>query len=111
MKFGKFRWSWLLSMTMLVGCAGMSRECSSWGAGTFGSNWVIVQYANDGRLIKCWRLSSVSVSNEEHSDGIYWKSPDGHLVHISGWYNRVQVDGGDWAGAAKELDINLEGCG
>lgn len=45
-----------------------------------------------------------------HTDGIFWQSPDGHLVHISGWYNRVQVQNGDFEGAARQLGIDLASC-
>jgi hypothetical protein len=31
-------------------------------------------------------------------------------VHISGWYNRVQVNNGDWNGAAAALGIDLSRC-
>lgn len=95
---------------LLVGCAGMERECSSCGAQNFGADWIVVQYRNDGVPVVCWQLRETSVTNEEHSDGIYWKAPEGHLVHISGWYNRVQVDHGDYAGAAKSLGIDLASC-
>lgn len=100
----------LLLSVLLTGCAGLSRSCSSWGAGAFGSDWLVAQYALDGHVLRCWRLPGASVSNEAQSDGIYWQAPSGHLVHISGWYNRVQVKSGDYAGAAKELDINLDSC-
>jgi hypothetical protein len=40
-----------------------------------------------------------------------WLDPHGsHLVHISGWYNRVQVNNGDWNGAAATLGIDLSRC-
>lgn len=31
-------------------------------------------------------------------------------MHISGWYNRVQVSRGDFQGAARELAIDLATC-
>lgn len=94
----------ILLLLTLAGCAGIGRGCSSW---SFGADWLIVQYRNDGTMFKCWRLPSTSVTK---SDGIYWKDPRGHLVHISGWYNRVQVSDGDWAGAAGSLDLDLKAC-
>lgn len=97
----------ILWALMLAGCAGLGRECSSCKAGSFGADWIVVQYRYDGTPMKCWRLPQTSVTNEPESDGIYWKNPAGHLVHISGWYNRVQVDHGDWKGAADSLDIDL----
>lgn len=95
----------------LAGCAGFSRSCSSDIAVAFGANWLVVQYRYDGEAMRCWKLSGTSVENETGSDGIYWKSPEGHLVHISGWYNRVQVAHEDWAGAASSLGVDLKKCG
>ncbi len=100
-------------LLFFAGCAGLGRGCSSWQANNFGSDWIIVQYKFDGTPINCWKLNDVSVTNETNSDGIYWKDESGHLVHISGWYNRVQVQGGRYEEAAKlvGVDINLIGNG
>ena len=99
--------SFLILIT-LAGCAGFNRGCSSWSAGTFGSNWIVVQYDYQGDPINCWKLQNTSIANEGNSDGVYWKdSESGHLVHISGWYNRVQVDGGRYEEAAKLLGVEL----
>jgi hypothetical protein len=76
-----------------------------------GADWIVVQ--NDYTMTpkRCWKLPNTSISNEDHTDGIYWLDPHStHLVHISGWYNRVQVTGGDWAGAASALGIDLNSC-
>lgn len=95
----------------LAGCAGMSRSCSSCNAGAYGADWLVVQYRNDGTPISCWRLETTSISNEDHSDGIYWvDGKSGNLVHISGWYNRVQVERRQWDHAAKNLGIELAQC-
>lgn len=100
-----------LTLAFTVACAGQMRECSGCAAENFGADWIIVQYKTDGSPINCWKLNGDSVSNEEHSDGIWWKSNDGHLVHISGWYNRVQVAGGNWDGAAAQLGVDVAKCG
>ena len=100
---------WLLFL-FLAGCAGWSRDCSSCTASSFGSDWIIVQYRNDGTPINCWMLRNTAIDNEHGTDGIYWQEPSGHLVHISGWYNRVQVTGGDFKGAAKQLNVNYDSC-
>jgi hypothetical protein len=98
----------ILFVAMAGGCAGLSRGCSSCNAGAFGSDWVIVQYDYQGQPINAWKLVGVSVANEDASDGIYWKdNATGHLVHISGWYSRVQVSGGDFDGAARLLGVEL----
>lgn len=105
-----------LLITMVVamvvaGCAGFDRGCQSCTAENFGSDWIIVQYQYNGTPINCWTLKSTSVANENGSDGIYWKTPSGHLIHISGWYNRVQVVNRDFETAAIVLGISLAWCG
>lgn len=95
---------------LLVGCAGFARECSSCNAENFGSDWLIAQYNYNGDQIHCWKLVKRSVANEERSDGIYWTSNAGHLVHIGGWYTRVQVLNGNFASAAIENNIDLQAC-
>lgn len=100
---------WLV-LCLLVACASWRSDCASSCAGSFGTDWIVVQYRNDGQVVHCWRLPNTSIDNEGNSDGIYWMSPDGHLVHLSGWYNRVQVSQGDWDGAAKALGLPLEQC-
>lgn len=98
----------LLPILLVAGCAGTMRKCSSDWAEVAGADWLIVQYKYDGTSLRCWKLPNTSVANEENSDGVYWKSPDGHLIHLSGWYSRVQVAGGNFDGAARE--IGVEGC-
>ena len=94
----------------LSGCAGTSRGCAALGAESFGADWVVAQYRYDGSVLRCWRLPGTSIGNEPHSDGIFWQSPEGHLVHISGWYNRVQVEAGAWGSAAASIGVDLKGC-
>lgn len=106
MKLNKF----FPALLLLAGCASMQRDCSSCNAGTFGSDWIVLQYGFDGTPINCWRLTNTAISNEQHTDGIFWQDPSGHLVHISGWYNRVQVNNGDFAGAAKSIGIDVDRC-
>lgn len=80
---------------------------SCW-AENVGSDWVVVQYGYNGDPINCWRLEGISISNETGSDGIWWREDSGHLVHISGWYNRVQVDGGRFDEAAQLLGVESD---
>ncbi len=93
---------------LFTGCTGIQRGCSSWWATNAGADWIIVQYAANGDPINCWKLNNTSVTNEGNSDGIYWEETNsGHLVHISGWYNRVQVKNGEFEEAAKLLGIDV----
>lgn len=100
----------IVPFVFLVGCAGWQRDCSSYTAKQLGSDWVVVQYGFDGAPINCWKLDGVGIANEEHSDGIFWQQSGGHLVHISGWYNRVQVGSGGFASAAKAIGVDIERC-
>lgn len=101
----------VLAMALTFGgCAGFARGCSAGMAENFGSDWIIVQYSGMGEPFRCWELRGVSVANEEGSDGIYWQSEDGHLVHLSGHYNRVQVSGGAWDSAFSELGFTPDRC-
>lgn len=99
-----------LALALIPGCVGLTRGCSSGMATSFGADWVIVQMSDDGIPYRCWVLEETSVTNEENSDGVYWLSRDGHLVHISGHYNRVQVEGGRWNEAYAELGLTEELC-
>lgn len=108
----KYR-SWIVSLFVVLvctGCAGVNRGCSSCAANQFGADWVVVKLDMEGRPYRCWILPSVSVSNEQQSDGIYWQSPDGHLVHVAGSYNRVQVKGNQWNRALAELGLTEDTC-
>lgn len=95
---------------LVVGCAGYQRSCASSCASNLGSDWIIVQYKADGNPINCWKLNNASVDNETGTDGIYWLEPSGHLVHVSGWYNRVQVQNSDFESAAKLVGVELSLC-
>lgn len=108
----KFLFALLFAFTLFnAGCQGCSREFSSWRATSFGSDWIVVQYQFDGQPMNCYQLHSTSISNEQGTDGIYWKDATrGHLVHLSGWYNRVQVAGGDFKSAAKMLGVDADKC-
>lgn len=101
---------WILIIALLSsGCAGLSRGCASCNAETFGSDWIVVQYNAYGEPMNAWKLEDVSISNEDKSDGIYWKDTNtGHLVHISGWYNRIQVNGRKFDEAASLVGIKID---
>ena len=82
----------VVMLALVVGCAGMQRGCSGFSAESFGADWIVVQYDMNMNPKCCWKLTNTSITNEAQSDGIYWLDEgSGHLVHISGWYNRVQV--------------------
>lgn len=105
------RRSVIFPLFLLVGCAGMQRDCSSCMAESTGADWVIVQVDLSGRPFRCWALRNVSVTNEAQSDGIYWESTEGNLIHISGLYNRVQVVNGNWDAAYREVGLTAAACG
>ena len=97
-------------LLLLTGCASWERDCNSSVASSFGGDWIVLQYGMNGDPINCWKLTNTAITNETGTDGIYWLDPGGHLIHISGWYNRVQVHNNDFAGAAKSIDIELDRC-
>ncbi|HVM90375.1 MAG TPA: hypothetical protein VMU11_00575 [Verrucomicrobiae bacterium] len=102
---------YVVLLFFLGACAGTQRSCSSCAAEEMGANWVVVQMDMNGHAFRCWSLHGVSISNEEHSDGIYWlDSETGNLVHISGNYNRVQVGGDHWDHAYRELGLTQDLC-
>lgn len=95
----------------LLGCASWERDCNSGVSQSFGADWVVVQYKMDGEPINCWNLTNAAISNEQGTDGIYWQDPStGNLVHISGWYNRVQVVKNNHEAAAIVLGVELSRC-
>lgn len=100
----------VVALLAFTSCAGMGRGCSRWQAENMGADWVVVQLSNDGKPFNCWKLDDVSVTNEPASDGVYWKTPSGHLIHISGWYNRVQVKDRNFQEAAKQLGVDIGLC-
>lgn len=100
-----------LMLLSLTACDGFMRSCSSGIATEFGGDWVVVELTEAGGLpYRCWMLSDVSLSSEEGSDGIYWQAEEGHLVHVAGSYDFVQVQGGDWERALSEINMTKDAC-
>jgi hypothetical protein len=100
-----------LAAMLLAGCAGMQRDCASCGAESFGADWVVVQVDLHGHAFRCWELRNTSITNEGHSDGIYWEdSRTRNLVHLAGPYTRVQVVGGQWDAAFAGVGLTRESC-
>jgi len=104
------KWILRLMLFALCSCAGVDRACSATCASGLGADWIVVQYTMAGDPIRCWKLEAVSVSNETNSDGIYWLSEDGNLVHISSQYNMVQVEGERWREGFAELGLTESLC-
>jgi hypothetical protein len=99
-----------LLLGTFCGCASFDRGCSNFTADSFGSDWVVTKSDYLGNPYRCWVLTNTSITNEKTSDGIYWKSSGGHLVHIAGNYDRVQVVNGNWTEAFLELGLTQETC-
>ncbi len=101
----------VLAIFILPSCAGISRSWASCNASNFGSDWIVVQYDVGGIAFNCWKLEGAAIVNEPASDGIYWQDrTTGHLVHLSGWYNRVQVEGKNFAQAAALVGVDVSKC-
>jgi hypothetical protein len=69
-----------------------------------------VQYAYDGRPFHCWKLRDVAVDSSVGGNVNWQDSENGHLVHLTGWENRVQVVGGDFDGAARLVGVEASKC-
>ncbi len=93
----------------LSGCAGFYRSCAACRAEQFGASFVVVQFDYRGDVFNCWKVYT-GIENEPGSDGIWWQAKDGHLVHVSGWYNRVQVYNDDWRAASGLLGVEIDRC-
>lgn len=78
-----------LIIVLLVGPAGITNKWSAWKASAYGSDWLVVQYAQDGSIITSWELKASAIHSESNSDGIYFTS-DGSVKHLSGHYIYVQ---------------------
>ena len=91
-------------------CAGMNKMCSQTGASMFGSDWIVAQYDFNGKPFHCWKLRNAAVDSSEGGN-VDWKDPNGgHLVHLTGWENRVQVKDGDFVGAGQLIGIDANQC-
>jgi len=101
----------ILLVLLITGCAGIERSCSGCWATQVGADWIVVELRElDGTPYRCWKLTNVSIDNEQNSDGIYWLTDDGNLVHVSGSYDRVQVEHGQWDLAFAEINMTEEAC-
>jgi hypothetical protein len=100
-----------ICMMFMAGCAGLQRSCASTWSSNVGANWIIVQFGFDGRPFNCWKLTNVVLTNEQSGDGVWWQDADGHLAHVAGWYNRVQVKGANFDTAARMLGVEAGQCG
>lgn len=100
-----------LAFLALTACDGAMRSCSSNIATSFGGDWVVVELTEaEGIPYRCWMLRDVSLSSEQGSDGIYWQAEEGHLVHVAGSYDFVQVRNGNWDAALAEINMTKKAC-
>lgn len=100
----------VVSLFSLTSCKGYDRQMAVANADNYGADWIVAQDSYDGHVYRCWKLHDTSVATEEHSEGIHWLDNSGHIVHISGWYNRVSVSNSNWEDAAKQIDVDLTKC-
>jgi hypothetical protein len=74
---------------VIIGPAGLYNKFNAWQASAYGSDWLIVQYAQNGSVITHWELEDAAVHSEDSSDGIYFTTDHG-VVHLSGHYVYIQ---------------------
>lgn len=95
----------VLSVVVLfMGPSRMYLGFRNWFTTSYGADWLVVQYAQNGSIIKHWRLIGKTIKSEDNSDGIYFTDQKGNVVHMSGHYIYVQI-GSDWKELAQEYKI------
>lgn len=105
-----------LTALFLVACEKSCQQCNRTTTSWKGADFMVVQFDQDGKPFNCWKLQDVAIVDDDHSGGIWWTDDrSGDLVHISGWYNYIQIGGGmtgeTSVDAAKALGIDLFRCG
>ncbi len=80
----------IVGIIVCYGPAGIKTGVYGWKASAYGSDWLVVQYAQSGCVITSWELENEAVQNESSSDGIYFVTEKGPVVHLSGHYTFVQ---------------------
>jgi hypothetical protein len=80
----------LLFAAVAVGPNGIKTGCAGWQASAYGSDWIVVQYAQSGCVLSSWELKDEAIKNESGSDGIFFVGEEGDVVHLSGHYIYVQ---------------------
>ena len=95
----------LATVASVTSCTSLSREVSRLTATSFGADYIVVKRDMLGKPFLCWKLKNVTVTSERTSDGIYWQHPTGHLIHISGNYDYVQVKHGDYDSAMSLIKL------
>lgn len=80
----------LVLVFVIMGPAGIKTSFKGWQASAYGSDWIVVQYAQSGCVITHWKLEDEAIHNESDSDGIYFVTEEGPVVHLSGHYVYVQ---------------------
>lgn len=90
-------------LAVITGPQGCRNRLRSWSSSAYGSDWMIVQYAQDGSVITNWEVKNRAVNNEQNSDGIYFIDDDGNVVHLSGHYVYVEIRGDKWDEARRRL--------
>lgn len=75
---------------LLAGPEKLKRNFSSFVAEGYGSDWLVIQYSQNGDVINYWELKNCSIGNNSRSDGINFIY-DGNVVNISGHYIYIQI--------------------
>jgi hypothetical protein len=89
-------WVIVITLGMITGAlvcwgpSGIKTGFSGWKASAYGSDWMVVQYAQSGCVITSWVLKNEAIQNESSSDGIFFVNEDDEVVHLSGHYVYIQ---------------------
>jgi len=77
----------------LIGISRIHTWYSTWRASTYGANWLVIERANNGAVLNYWELRKTTIMSEKGSDGIFFPDKDGLMVHLSGKYIYIEVNG------------------
>jgi len=86
-------------LVVLIGPKGLEKEYHKWRTGAYGSDWLVIEYTDDGYVMDFWELHNCFISNEEESDGIYFvyeENKKSQVVHISGRYKLIEIKNDQW---------------
>ena len=75
----------------IIGPSRISTYVTSWRTKAYGAHWLVIERANNGKVIQYWELRNKTILNEPQSDGIYFPDKDGLMVHLSGKYLFIEI--------------------
>ena len=81
----------LFLLFLIIGPNKINRFWQNYKADAYGSDWLVVQYDMTGSPIQYWELKDKSIGSEFNSDGIFFTDNDNLVIHLSGFYNYIEI--------------------